>query len=432
VKAAVRRRVVVDQTALARHIGARLREARLAAGLTQQQLAQGRYTKAYVSALENGLTKPSMAALTFFAERLGMPASRFIGDEAKSWTRLEADLVLAAGRWTEAVDAYHALLQEAPDAAQRPELLLGLAEALAGLDRGAEVAAAAGEAAHLFSTSGRETHAALARYWLACGEYQQGNTVDATAILRSILEHVRAGLRVEPDFEVRLLMALASNASRDGIHPVALAYLEEIRGLADKLDNRRRAVYLFNLAYSYRETGDYEAAIRAGIASLALFRATEMEFETAGLENSLALSYLALENTEKAEQLAASSRARFERLGDDRWLAHVLDTQARVALARGAHDDALRLGHEALDRAEQTSNENGTIDAQLTIARTEVAMRKIREALESYERAAASARRLVAPQARVREVLSEWAELLANAGEHQKAFELMREALKGG
>ena len=424
--------MVVDQTALARQIGARLRVARLAAGLTQQQLAQGRYTKAYVSALENGLSKPSMAALTFFADRLGMPASRFIGDGIKSWTRLEADLVLAAGRWANAVDAYETLLMEVTDAAQRPELLLGLAEALAGLDRGSEVAAAAGESAHLFTAAGRETHAALARYWLACGEYQQGNTAEATAILRSILERVRGGLRVEPDFEVRLLMALSSAASREGEHVVALAYLEEIRGLADKLDNRRRAVYLFNLAFSYRETGDYEAAITSGIASLALFRAAEMEFETAGLENSLALSYLALDNTDKAAELAASSRARAERLGDDRLLAHVLDTQARVALARGAHDDALRLGHEALERAEQTSNKNGVVDALLTIARTQVAMHLTAEALAGYERAAEAARSLAAPQARLREVLGESAELLANAGEHQKAFEMMREALKGG
>ncbi len=424
--------MVVDQTALARQIGARIRVARLAAGLTQQQLAQGRYTKAYVSALENGLSKPSMAALTFFAERLGMPASRFIGDGSRTWSRLEADLVLAAGHWTEAVDAYEALFHGGPEAAQRPELLLGLAEAMAGQERGAETAAAAGEAAHLFSATGRETHAALARYWLSCGEYLQGNTTEATAILRSILEHVRAGLRVEPDFEVRVLMALASNAARDGDHQVALAYLEEIRGLADKLDNRRRAVYLFNLALGYRETGDYEAAIRSGIASLALFRAAEIDFETAGLENSLALSYLALDNTEKAEQLAASSRSRTERLGDDRLLAHVLDTQARVALARGAHDDALRLGHEALDRAERSSNDNGVIDALLTIARTEVAMGKSGEALAWYERAAASAHKLAAPQARVREVLGEWAELLANAGDHQQAFEMMREALKGG
>ena len=49
-----RRRVVVDQRELARAIGARIRAARQAAGLTQQELAGDRYTKAYISALELG------------------------------------------------------------------------------------------------------------------------------------------------------------------------------------------------------------------------------------------------------------------------------------------------------------------------------------------------------------------------------------------
>ena len=47
-----RRRVVVDHTELAKAIGPRIRAARLAAGLNQQELAGDRYTKAYVSALE--------------------------------------------------------------------------------------------------------------------------------------------------------------------------------------------------------------------------------------------------------------------------------------------------------------------------------------------------------------------------------------------
>ena len=57
-----RRRVTVDDTPLARSIGARIRQARLQAGLTQQQLAGDRYTKAYVSALENGGAKAPMGA----------------------------------------------------------------------------------------------------------------------------------------------------------------------------------------------------------------------------------------------------------------------------------------------------------------------------------------------------------------------------------
>jgi ribosome-binding protein aMBF1 (putative translation factor) len=46
-----RPRPVTDDTALADRLGSRLKQARLKAGMTQQQLAGERYTKAYVSAL---------------------------------------------------------------------------------------------------------------------------------------------------------------------------------------------------------------------------------------------------------------------------------------------------------------------------------------------------------------------------------------------
>ena len=96
----------VDDTPLARELGVRLRQERLAAGLTQQQLADGRYTKAYVSALENGLSRPSMSALTFFAAKLGLPPSRLLNEKPLAWARLDADLALASGNWDEAIDAY--------------------------------------------------------------------------------------------------------------------------------------------------------------------------------------------------------------------------------------------------------------------------------------------------------------------------------------
>jgi len=108
-------------------IGARIRQARQAAGLTQQQLAAGRYTKAYVSALETGHAKPSVAALHFIAGRLGLPPSRFLEEQPAGWTRLAADLELAAGRWSQAVDAYEELLGQAGSVGTRAELLLGLA-----------------------------------------------------------------------------------------------------------------------------------------------------------------------------------------------------------------------------------------------------------------------------------------------------------------
>src|SRR5918999_491643 len=139
--------------ALAKRIGQRIREARHRAGLTQQQLAGDRYTKAYVSALETGIARPSMVALNFLAERLNLPASHFIDEGHPAWTRLEVDMQLAAGEWQSAADGYQALLEAVNDALSRAGLLRGLAEALARLDRGKDTIAAAAEAARLYGVA---------------------------------------------------------------------------------------------------------------------------------------------------------------------------------------------------------------------------------------------------------------------------------------
>src|SRR4029079_19578177 len=171
-----RPRPVTDDAALASRLGARLKTARLKAGLTQQQLAGDRYTKAYVSALENALIKPSIVALEYLASRLGPAASRLMADEEPAWNRLEADLKLAGGDWQAALDAYADLLDSTTDAEQRAELLRGQAEAFARLDRGSDAVAAAGEAVEIFERTGRELDAAFASYWLANGLYQQENS----------------------------------------------------------------------------------------------------------------------------------------------------------------------------------------------------------------------------------------------------------------
>ncbi len=123
---------------IAVEVGARIKVARLAAGLTQARLADGRYTKAYISALENGLSKPSLAALTFIARRLSLPVTHFLEGATPAWSRLEADLRLASGDWSVAADAYRELLESESHPTRRAELERGLAEALYRLDQHAE------------------------------------------------------------------------------------------------------------------------------------------------------------------------------------------------------------------------------------------------------------------------------------------------------
>ena len=88
-------RATEQDAELARQIGGRLREARQRAGLTQQQLAGERYTKAYISALETGIARPSMVALNYLSERLGLSPSHFLDEPIPAWTRLEVEMQLA-------------------------------------------------------------------------------------------------------------------------------------------------------------------------------------------------------------------------------------------------------------------------------------------------------------------------------------------------
>jgi transcriptional regulator with XRE-family HTH domain len=112
-----------NDSLLAKEIGKRIRQARLRAGLTQQQVAGDRYTKAYISALETGIARPSMVALSFLSQRLNLPPSHFLEAASPVWSRLEVDLQLASCEWQAAIDGYTALLESPLDPGGRAEVL---------------------------------------------------------------------------------------------------------------------------------------------------------------------------------------------------------------------------------------------------------------------------------------------------------------------
>ncbi len=419
---------MVDDSALARSIGSRIRERRRRAGLSQQRLAEGRYTKAYISALETGAAKPSMAALNFIAGRLGTTAAELLANPDTTWSRLEADLKLAAGDTLAAADAYRSLLDAEPDAGTRAELLRALAEASCRVDRPIDAIRAASEAAELFAGLDRPADRAQSIYWLATAQHLQDNPDEARSLFAGLLAEVRAGLIVAPDFELKLLVVLAGTETYRGAHEAAVGYLEEARAMSADLDDRRRGLVLFNLANGYRGAGDNEAAIRYGGQALTLLRAAEADLEAAMLENNLALAYLAIGSTDRAAELVREAQSIGRRHDDDRLLAHLADTEAQVALAAGQPERALELAQTAIERAEATGGSKAAVDGWTTLARARLAVGQPDQAFVAFARAAELAR-TNAPTPRLREVLRAWADALAAVGRHAEAYELAREAL---
>ncbi len=420
--------LVVDNRALAERVGTRIRNARRQAGLTQAELAAGRYTSAYISALELGHAKPSMAALSFLAERLGLSPRDFLDVEQPASARLEADLALAAGRWQEALDRYQLLLDANPVGRVRAELLRGMAEALCRLDRGSEAIGPAAEAAEAFSRMDLATDAAWSKYWLAFAHYRQDNPAEARSLLQELLDAERGGLNVAPDFRFRLLTAVANVEAWDGNPERALSYMEEARSLTDGLSLKQQAAFLSGLALQHHMSGDYERALRTGMQSFALYRAIESSVEHAALANNLALTYLELGNTSKAQEQVKYAEAIANAHDDAHVLSEILETKARIAWAAGDGATAERLISEVIDAAESGGSHVAQARALVTRARIARERGAFDDAGKSFA-AAASILRERGPAQRVRQVLAEWADLLTAQGEFAAANRLYAEAL---
>jgi len=421
-----RRSLAAEDLDLARQVGTRLKAARTRAGLTQRELAEPRYTKAYISALENGLIKPSMAALRFLARRLGTVPGEFLADEDTHWRRVEAELRLASGDWQAAGDRFQSILDDEPAGLERGMALLGLAEAMYRLGRPVETIAEATEAQALLSAARRSIEARRATYWLAAGHHAWDDPIRARALYEELLAS-QAGVDTDPDLRVRTLIALAAVVTHAGDPTAAIGLLEEAKALGVDLDDRRRATLLHSLAYAHRLAGDLEIAIRTGMECLGLFRAIEARSETASIENELAMTYLGMGNLAEAERHVAVARASFEALGDVFFLSHVADTEAQIALGRNEPEHATVLASRAVEDAHRVGNTRAELSALITGARACRSTGDTATATSLLETAARLAEH--GPASRLREVLTEWSELAAEAGDHARAYELTRRAL---
>jgi tetratricopeptide (TPR) repeat protein/DNA-binding XRE family transcriptional regulator len=75
-------------------LGDRVRALRIAAGLTQGQLGEGRFSKEYISQIERGKTRPTEGTIAWLAERLGVEPS-YIASGVSTEARTKVETLLA-------------------------------------------------------------------------------------------------------------------------------------------------------------------------------------------------------------------------------------------------------------------------------------------------------------------------------------------------
>ena len=361
-----------------------------------------------------------------------MPVPDPVNNHRPTTARLDADLLLASGGWEEALDLYDSLLASAGnDPRQWAELLRGRAEALCRLYRGGDAMAPAAEAAELFDALGSSADAAWARYWLSGAHLLADDPGGSRAILLQLLAADRAGLEVAPDFRFRILVQLGNTEAWDGQPERALTYMEEARSLVGGMSQTQKAAFLGGLALQYRRVGDLEGSIRVGEECVAFYRKAGAEQEQAAVQINLALNFIDLGNTTRAEALLREARVLADRHDERLGLSQVAEAEARLALARGDAATTIERAAAALAAAESGGSYLAAVGAHRTLARLAIRGAEWTEAEARFKAAAAPLREHRA-RALLRDLLAEWADMRSGAGDPKGASDLYAEALGRG
>ena len=105
-------RVSTTRATRAPRLGERLRQLRVAAGLTQTGLAGDRFSKEYISQIERGKTRPTPETVEWLALRLGIDAG-FLASGVSTDDRAKAEAILAGAEsllqdheFEDAIDEY--------------------------------------------------------------------------------------------------------------------------------------------------------------------------------------------------------------------------------------------------------------------------------------------------------------------------------------
>ncbi|MBD0329536.1 MAG: tetratricopeptide repeat protein [Thermoleophilia bacterium] len=344
-------------------LGTRVRQLRVAAGLTQSQLAGERFSKEYVSQIERGKTRPTRETIEWLAARLGVDAG-FLADGVSADERLRLEARLAQGealsegeRWEDAAALYDELAP-ALAAAGSPELevraICGAWKALVPLGRVREALDRLTRAREL-------------------SEDERFSDVERAGVLYRIgvCRHV-----------------LQSNATALALLDEALTLVERAGAPADQLI----ANILHWRSRCYRRQRDYEAA-REDVE-----RALEL---AQGVRDPKTMGHLYFQASLLAERqghwvlartYAERARHLYEEVADRTSLARLLNNLGGLNVLLGRSEDAVRFLKDAFATALEAGNDADAAQAISSLAQVhlragklDVAEQQARHALRLLE-----------------------------------------------
>ncbi|MEV0728174.1 helix-turn-helix transcriptional regulator [Polymorphospora sp. NPDC050346] len=423
--------------------GARIRRLRRALGLTQQQLAEPRYSRAYLAALEAGVRIPTDEVLRHLAARLDTdPDDLRYGRPPGVAVALVGELnesrrALSRGR----LDSAAATLLRVRDQAERYGLVelagwVGYYTAEIQLHRG-ETTTAAHHYEQLATdlpdgaTALRAAVVSRQAYCLLIG----GAATRAVALLEGALRTLRDSPAADPDAELRLANALMYTFLELDWRDRARRLERQALPLLSRVDNQEWVAQFYAVAGQLRRSGDeldeverylteagrryvelgltrelalchwargyvLRRAGRPGEAVAELRRARDILGDVgavqdqAGATLEMAEALRQVGSLDEAYELATVAAATSLANGHAEGMAEADRLLGRVAAVRGERDNAERLLRRAADRYEQADLMADVVSCCRQLGELLLEWGRLQDAREAFQRGLRAAERL--------------------------------------
>ena len=319
-------------------IGGRVRQLRIARGLTQTELGLGRFTKEYVSQIERGRARPAPAALDWLADRLG--TSRMFLETGLSSSDHERTMGLISRA-------------EAAVAAREFEDAITCLEGVGPL------------------TQGLEPEAALrAMLTSASAKSELGRVKEALELLEQAGDLVESDVFSDVD-RANVLFHKGQCRYRLSSIPTAVTLLTEALELmrhSDLVDERLRSRILRWRSRCYRRQRDWEAA--RGDVEAALEVAEELDDRDALAHGYFQASIIAERNGQwvLARSYAERAKAIYEEQDDRLNVGRLLNNLGGLTFLLGDPEEAVRLLKTAFSVALEVGSEPDAAQAVSSLA----------------------------------------------------------------
>ncbi len=419
-------------------LGDRVKAARLALGLTQDELAKPDLSKNFISLLERDLARPSAATLERIARRLGKPVSFFLGDHQAEVSLNIFTILDNRGRGELDQQRYdaalavftemHELAASAADDRMEMCAVLGQGEALLALRRLEEARTYLNDAL----SRAQEAQDALvechALHGLATVEQRNANFPQAVSLYEAALAVMTTLSITEPVLHGEIFFYYGTALHRMGrLEGSSEAYTQAQRIFEAAFPGRVGEVRVSHSVALYL-SGDYHGALLrlGGLEQYKDLRTLSWA------HNNLGMVLLEVGRSREALEHFSESLAIKQRLPDAVGECHTLTELARCYFAWGNTERAHEYGLQAIARCIEARVPDEEARAQIVVAKIAAAISDFRKA-ERYLLCAAATCERASMTLELVTAFRELARMVSIQGRykeaimyHEKAFAVLR------